>query len=120
MALPPESRSWFERGIFDLAIAQAHVQSKLWRQAAQHARQASLKFMQAALVARGQRDPSPRMAALTALAVARFPAFVPNEEWNGLDQFAGDDDVSEEAGKSAFRWAEEIRDEVARLLEGIG
>jgi hypothetical protein len=116
MALPPESRSWFERGIFDLAIAQAHVQSGLWMPAAQHARQAALKFMQAALVAKGERDPSPRMAALVTATSSRFPQFTPRPEWNAFDRFASEETVPEADGRAAFRWAEEIRDAVAKLL----
>lgn len=112
-----ESRGWFERGMFDLAIAAAHLQSGLWLAGAQHARQAGLKFLQAALVLHGEPDPSPRMSELAAEAARRNPAFRPDAAWSELDSLASGTALDEAPARQAYRQAEAIRDAVASVLE---
>lgn len=111
-----ESRSWFERGIFDLGIAAAHLQSGLWLAGAQHARQAALKLLQAALVHAGEPEPSPRIGDLVAAVKARHPAFRSQTSWPSLDALAAATAVTEGQAREAYAHVEAIRDAVAALL----
>lgn len=113
---PSESRGWFERGLFDLAIAAAHLQSGLWLAGAQHARQAGLKFLQSALVLAGEPDPTPRMSELAAEAVRRHPAFRRNDEWAVLDSLASATALDEAQARQAYARVEDIRDAVAAVI----
>jgi HEPN domain-containing protein len=117
MPLKTESRNWFERGIFDLAIAQAHLQSGIWGEGAKLARQAALKFLQAAIVAKGEPNPSPRVKDLLAAIAASGLALQANDDWTGLDQAAGDSDIPEPDARRYYDFAEQIRDSVRKLLE---
>ena len=116
MPLKPESRAWFEKAIFDLAIAQAHMQSHLWTDAGQFARQAAQKFLQAGLVAYGEPEPSPRLGQLGAALAQRAGGFQAQPEWAELDRFASPESVGETEGRRAFAQAEQIRDAIAALL----
>ncbi len=111
-----ESRAWFEKGIFELGIAQAHLLSGMASQGAQHARQAALKFLQAAIVKSGEAEPSPRIADLTRAASAACPGFQAEARWNSLDQIAGNDKIGQEEAKVVYATVESIRDEVARVI----
>lgn len=111
-----ESRGWFERGMFDLAIAGAHLQSALWLQGAQHARQAAIKLLQAALVHAGEPEPSPRIGDLTAEIVRRHPAFQADPAWSELDKLAAAAVLAEPEARLAYAQVEAIRDAVAPLL----
>ncbi len=114
--MPTESRSWFERAIFDLSIAQAHFQSRLWTGAALHARQAAVKFLQAGLAHTREIDPSPRIRDLRGNLRARAPGFAMDAAWDGLDRYAGDAEFTEVDARLALQWAAGVRDAVAALL----
>lgn len=113
---PADSRGWFERGVFDLAIAAAHLQSGLWLAGAQHARQAGLKFLQAALVHAGEPNPSPRMSELAAEAERRHPTFRRNDDWAQLDLLASASQLDESQARQAYARVERIRDAVAGII----
>ena len=116
MRLSPDTRGWFERAMFDLGIAKAHLQSRLWGETGQYARQAALKFLQSLLVQAGHMEPAPRIDDLLAAVRQHYPAVQAGDDWSMLDGFAGPRETTQEDALRAYTIAEAVRDEVARLL----
>ena len=116
MRVSPDARSWFERAVFDLAIAKAHLQSQLWSEAGQYSRQAALKFLQSALVQTGHLEPAPRMNDLLAEVRERYPTLETGDDWDILDRFVSARETSKEEAVQAYAISEAVRDEIARLL----
>ncbi len=117
MPLTSEAWGWFERAVFDLSIAQANLQSRIWLDAARYARQAAVKFLQAALVQTGEPEPAPRILQLAGELQKRVSSFSPDESWAMLDGFAGAESATEEEARAAYGAAEAVRDAVSRVLE---
>lgn len=117
MPVSPAARGWFERGVFDLAIAKAHLQNRLWKEAAMYARQSATKCIQALLVKTGAPEPSPRMSDLLRVACQRESRFLVNEAWITLDRFASGIACTQAESEQAYDMAEAVRDAVARFLD---
>lgn len=117
MPLRPEARGWFERAVFDLSIAQAHLESGIWLDAGKHARQAAVKFLQAAIVQKGEPHPSPRAGDLAAAVKEAFPGFTSEEDWRALDAVAAATAMTQDEARSIYHAAERVRDGVAAALK---
>jgi hypothetical protein len=116
MALRGEGRGWFERAMFDLSIAQAHLESGLWLEGGKLARQAAVKFLQTALVQHGEPNPSPRMGDLAAAVTALYPGFALDEAWRAFDAAAGATEMTEAAARALYAATERVRDAVVQSI----
>ena len=117
MPLRPEARGWFERAMFDLGIAQAHLQSGMWLDAGKFARQATVKFLQSAIVQAGEPHPSPRAGDLAAEVKRLHAAFAADEDWQRIDSAASVSAMTAVEGTALYQAAERIRDAVATALK---